>query len=115
MGWRCLHTSIFIEALSLEGLPTKAKEDPSSYEMRLSPAGHKPSISLLLIILLLMFCISTPWKYEKTKGFLTFLMGIETEHWAKMGLFPNETLVLVDTFLGTPWKHFMLFPGAIEM
>ena len=45
MGLRCLHTSIFIETLSLEGLPTKAKEDPSSHEMRLSPAGHQPSIS----------------------------------------------------------------------
>ena len=41
----CLHTSIFIETPSLEGLPTKAKEDPSPHEMRLSPAGHKPSIS----------------------------------------------------------------------
>ena len=45
MGLRCLHTSIFIETPSLEGLPTKAKEDPSSHEMRLSLAGYQPSIS----------------------------------------------------------------------
>ena len=45
MGLRCCHTSIFIETPSLEGLPTKAKEDPSPHEMRLSPAGHQPSIS----------------------------------------------------------------------
>ena len=29
---------------SLERLPTKAKEDASPHEMRLSPAGHQPSI-----------------------------------------------------------------------
>ena len=45
MGLRCLHTSIFIETPSLEGLPTKAKEDPSPHEMRLSPVGYQPSIS----------------------------------------------------------------------
>ena len=45
MGLRCLHTSIFIETPSLEGLPTKAKEDPSPHELRLYPAGHQPSIS----------------------------------------------------------------------
>ena len=42
---RCLHTSIFIETPSLEGLPTKAKGDPSPHEMRLSPTGYQPSIS----------------------------------------------------------------------
>ena len=45
MGLRCLRASIFIETLSLEGLPTKAKEDPSPHKMRLFPAGHQPSIS----------------------------------------------------------------------
>ena len=45
MGLRCLHSSNFIETLSLEGLPTKAKEDPSPHKMRLFPAGHQPSIS----------------------------------------------------------------------
>ena len=40
----CLQNSIFIETPSLEGLPTKAKEDPSPKEMRLSPNGHQPSI-----------------------------------------------------------------------
>ena len=39
----CLHTSIFIETPSLEGLPSKAKEDPSPHEMRLSPTGHQPN------------------------------------------------------------------------
>ena len=45
MGLQCLHTSIFMETPSPEGLPTKAKENPSPHEMRLSPAGHQPSIS----------------------------------------------------------------------
>ena len=45
MSLRCLHTSIVIEAPSLEVLTTKAKENPSPYEMKLSPAGHQPSIS----------------------------------------------------------------------
>ena len=31
--------------LSLEGLPTKAKEDRSPYEMKLCPTGHQHSIS----------------------------------------------------------------------
>ena len=34
-----------METPSLEGLPTNVKEDPSPHEMRLSPAGHQPSIS----------------------------------------------------------------------
>ena len=42
---RWLHTSIFIETPSLDGLPTKTKEDPSPHDMRLYPAGHKPSVS----------------------------------------------------------------------
>ena len=41
-----IHNSlIFIEAPSLEGLPTKAKEDPTPREMRLSLTGHQLSIS----------------------------------------------------------------------
>ena len=56
-------TSIFIKTWSLEGLPTKAKEDPSPHEMRLSPVGHQPSISwsqgnlLLLLFLLLLLLL----------------------------------------------------------
>ena len=34
-----------METPSLEGLPTKAKEDPSPHEMRLCPTGHQLSIS----------------------------------------------------------------------
>ena len=48
---RCLNTSIFIETPSLEGLPTRAKEDPSAHEMRLSPAGHQLLLLLLLLLL----------------------------------------------------------------
>ena len=47
---------------SLETLPTKAKEDPSPHEMRLSPTGHQPSISwsrgLLLLLSLLLLLLS---------------------------------------------------------
>ena len=32
-----------------------------------------------------MFHFYTPWKRQKTKGFLTFLGGTEIEHWAKIG------------------------------
>ena len=47
--------------MPLEGLVAKAKADPSPHEMRLSHAGHQPSISwsrgplLLLLLLLLLF------------------------------------------------------------
>ena len=61
---RCLHTSIFTETPTLEGLPTKGKEDPSPHEMRQSRAGEQPSISwcwvdyyyyiIIIIILLLL-------------------------------------------------------------
>ena len=45
---KCFHTSIFIETPSLQGLPTKAKENPSPHEIRVSLAGHhQPSISYL--------------------------------------------------------------------
>ena len=62
LGLWCLDTSIFIKTRSLEGLPTKAKEDPSPHEMRLSPVGHQPSISwsrgkLLLLFLLLLLLL----------------------------------------------------------
>ena len=52
-----------METLSLEGLPTKAKEDPSPHEMRLCPAGHQPSISwsrgiiIVIIIIIMMMMI----------------------------------------------------------
>ena len=42
LSLRCLHTSIFIETPSLEGLPAKSKEDPSPHEMRLSPLDINP-------------------------------------------------------------------------
>ena len=67
MGLRCLHTSIFIDTPSLEGLSTKAKEDPFPHEMRLFSGGHQPSISwsrgnyiiiISLLLLLLLLCLS---------------------------------------------------------
>ena len=62
MGLRCLHTSVSIETPSLEGLPTKVKDDPSPHEMRLSPTGHQPSISLsrgIIIIIIIVIIIIT--------------------------------------------------------
>ena len=62
MGLRCLHTSIFIETPSLEGLPTNAKENPSLREIRLSPAGHQLSISWsqgFIIIIIIIIIIAT--------------------------------------------------------
>ena len=32
-----------------------------------------------------MFRFYTPWKRQKTFGFLKFLGGIEIEYWVKMG------------------------------
>ena len=43
---------------SLEGLPTKAEEDPSPHEMRLSPAGHQPNISWSQGIIMIMIIIT---------------------------------------------------------
>ena len=54
VGLKFLHTSIFIETPSLEGLPTKAKEDPSPHEIRLSSAGHQLSILYVILLLLLL-------------------------------------------------------------
>ena len=53
---------MFIETPSLEGFPTKAKEDPSPHEMRLCPAGHQTSISLSgggIIIIIIVIIIIT--------------------------------------------------------
>ena len=70
-GLKCLHTSIFIETPSLEGLPNKPKEDPSPHKMRLYPAGRQPSISwsrgnyyysifiVIIIIIIIIFIISS--------------------------------------------------------
>ena len=63
MALRCLHTSIFIETPSLEGLPTKGKEDSSPHEMRLCPAGHQASISWSLIIIIITIIISSIYAY----------------------------------------------------
>ena len=61
MGLRCLHTIIFIKATSLEGLPTKAKEDASPNKTRLSPAGHQPHIpwswGFIIIIITIIIII----------------------------------------------------------
>ena len=32
-----------------------------------------------------MLLFYTPWKRQKTQGFLTFSGGIEKEHWPEMG------------------------------
>ena len=63
---RWLHTSIFIETPSLDGLPTKTKEDPSPHDMRLYHAGHKPSVSwsrggkfITIIIITIIIVTST--------------------------------------------------------
>ena len=55
MGLRCLHTGIFIKAPSLEGLPTKAKEDPSPHEMRLSPVF--PGLGEIIIIIIIIIIV----------------------------------------------------------
>ena len=47
-----------METPSLERLPAKAKEDTSPHEIRLSPAGHQPSIfwshAVVVIVLLIL-------------------------------------------------------------
>ena len=57
MGLRCLHTSIFIKTPSLKGLPTKAEEDPSPHEMRLSPLDINPIFSGEFIITIIIIVI----------------------------------------------------------
>ena len=100
---RCLHISIFIEIPSLEGLPTKTKEDPFPHEMRLPPAGHQPSISwswglllLLLSLLLLLFSLLTLlllFKDLTTRDSnFTILVEIFTNHiLAEKTFFTNHT------------------------
>ena len=55
MDLRCLHTGIFIKAPSLKGLPTKAKEDPSPHEMRLSPVF--PGLGKIIIIIIIIVIV----------------------------------------------------------
>ena len=52
MDLKCLITSIFIEAPSLECLSTKAKEDPSPHEIRLSPLWTSIIIIIIIIIII---------------------------------------------------------------
>ena len=52
----------FYRDTSLEGLSANAKEDPSLREMRISPAGHQPSISWsrgIIIIIIVIIIISS--------------------------------------------------------
>ena len=56
----CLHTSIFIKTPSLEGLQTKAREDPSPHEMRLCSARQTyflVSRNLLLLLFIIIIII----------------------------------------------------------
>ena len=71
---KCHHTSIFIETPSLEGLPTKAKEDPSPHEIRLSPAGHPASFSRtdLMPLLFILFGSGTHPMTKCLKEFFPF-------------------------------------------
>ena len=75
MGLRCLHTSIFIETPSLEGLPTKTKDDPTPHEMRLSPAGQSPVfpslgeiiiiiIIIIIVIIIITYFVQRIWLFE---------------------------------------------------
>ena len=57
MGVRCLHTSIFIETPSLEGLSTKAKEDPSPHEMSYTPLDINPVFPGLGDIIIIIIII----------------------------------------------------------
>ena len=43
-----------------------------------------------------MFFFCTPKKRRKTKGYLTFLKGIEMEHWAKIGQRYRSSVFVVD-------------------
>ena len=64
---KCLYTSSFTETPSLERLPTKTTDDPSPNEIKLSLAGHQPSISwswviiiiitIIIIIIILLFLL----------------------------------------------------------
>ena len=61
-GWVSGASTPVFETPSPEGLPTKAKEDPSPHEMRLSPTGHQPSISwswgfIVIIIIIIIIVI----------------------------------------------------------
>ena len=44
-----------------------------------------------------MFHFYTPWKRQKTYGFLTFSWGIEMEHWAKTGWSSRHVLYIQDS------------------
>ena len=70
---------------SLEVLPTKAKEDPSPHEMRLSPAGHQPSIfwvdfiiiiTIILLLLLLLLLLLSSLLYYNPVFFLLLLLFV---------------------------------------
>ena len=112
-------TSIFIKTWSLEGLPTKAKEDPSPHEMRLSPVGHQPSISwsqgnlllllFLLLLLLLLFIffslLSRPFNafliyFTFTLTFLKiFLVMLHQTRSARFGKQPTSYLQVTASCL----------------
>ena len=82
MGLRCLHTSIFIEAPSPEGLPTKAKEDPSPHEMRLFPTECQPSIFwsrgiYIIIIIIIIIIITTT---TTTTSIIIIIIIIQVKH-----------------------------------
>ena len=110
MGLQCLQTSIFIETPSLEGLPTKAKEDPSPHEMRLSPAGHQPSISwsweIIIIIIIIIILWGLALNYRDTK--LATSKGELITSNTKSLSHPHTSLFApsyIETFVPPPSSH----------
>ena len=63
-----------------------------------------------------LFYFYTPWKHQKTGGFLMFSGGIEVEHWLKIGLVNLSELA--KFYL--PWNHqetkdFPVISGGAEV
>ena len=113
MGLRCLQTSIFIETPSLEGLQTKAKEDSSTHEMRLSSDEHQPSIThgkllLLLSLLLLLLLPSLLLSLFHLKSWRVVMLWIFRFHLLAFKLSHKEVLLLTCGRLFP--THFCLQP-----
>ena len=79
-----LEIVIFVAAFYLNAFNYLISEPISGqYSLSIPPENiRKPENELIHFNPIFHFY--TPWKRQKTKGFLTFSRGIEMEHWTKM-------------------------------
>ena len=94
---------------SLEGWPTKAKEAPSSHEVRMSPLDTNPVFQSLTLISYLYqpsdnIAVWSPFLYPSKKVSLPLQFGQE-ENISGNAILKESLLIYFENWQGAPYCH----------